>query len=143
MRTIAAIIAATLIALFGATAASAAPVNTPGSSQIETTPVALPPGDTIEVRSGIGAAAGVILGGLAGLPFFVIGALRQGGKWSVRIPRHPTGRPLLRKPRPVQNKIRLTQGRVVGVPLRLGAWVGVSELSACTKRMPEPSPSTR
>lgn len=75
LRSIAAILAVTLIALFGATAASAAPLNTPGSSQIETTPVALPPGDTIEVRSGIGAAAGVILGGLAGLPFFVIGAV--------------------------------------------------------------------
>lgn len=37
--------------------------------------------------------------------------LDRGGKWSVRIPRHTTGRLLLRKPRPVQNKIRLGGGR--------------------------------
>ncbi len=33
-------------------------------------PVAMPPGDTVELRTGVGVA----IGGLAGLPFFVVGA---------------------------------------------------------------------
>ena len=36
---------------------------------------ALPPGDTVELRTGVGAAIGAVLGGVAGLPFFVIGAV--------------------------------------------------------------------
>jgi hypothetical protein len=44
-------------------------------SALPATDVAVPPGDTVELRTGIGAAIGGVIGGIAGLPFFVVGAV--------------------------------------------------------------------
>ncbi|KAF0959640.1 hypothetical protein [Rhodococcus sp. T7] len=44
-------------------------------SALPATDAALPPGDTVELRTGVGAAIGGVIGGIAGLPFFVIGAV--------------------------------------------------------------------
>ncbi|WP_433660510.1 hypothetical protein ACQPW1_47610 [Nocardia sp. CA-128927] len=38
-------------------------------------PIRMPPGDTLELRAGVGAGIGVVIGGLAGLPFFGVGAI--------------------------------------------------------------------
>lgn len=74
MKTVIAIIAALMLTLGTASIATAAPA-TPEAGSSATTPAALPPGDTPELRTGIGAGIGVILGGLAGAPFFIIGAI--------------------------------------------------------------------
>ncbi|WP_037162417.1 hypothetical protein [Rhodococcoides fascians] len=74
MKTIIAIIAALMLALGTASVATAEPA-TPSVGSSATTPVALPPGDTLEARTGIGAAIGVGFGILAGLPFAIVGAI--------------------------------------------------------------------
>jgi hypothetical protein len=38
-------------------------------------PIRMPPGDTLELRTGVGAGIGAVIGALAGLPFFGIGAI--------------------------------------------------------------------
>ncbi|WP_280334687.1 hypothetical protein [Nocardia wallacei] len=64
-----AIAAMVLFLGFGPTTATAQPV--PSSLTQTATEVSMPPGDTVEVRTGLGAGIGAVLGGLAGLPFFV------------------------------------------------------------------------
>lgn len=54
-------------------ATAAPPVST--VTQVVVEPVAMPPGDTMELRAGVGAGIGAVLGGLAGLPFFIVGAI--------------------------------------------------------------------
>lgn len=49
------------------------PVSAPVAVPAE--PMAMPPGDTLELRTGVGAVVGAVIGGLAGLPFFIVGAI--------------------------------------------------------------------
>ncbi|WP_406267411.1 hypothetical protein OH799_22280 [Nocardia sp. NBC_00881] len=51
---------------------SASSGETPQVSYVK---VCLPPGDTIELRTGLGAAVGAAVGALIGLPVFFVGAI--------------------------------------------------------------------
>ncbi|MEU7769006.1 hypothetical protein AB0B25_28445 [Nocardia sp. NPDC049190] len=82
MTVISALVTTALTVGFAATAAAgpvqrsdqfiAAAGETPRVSYIK---VCLPPGDTIELRTGLGAAIGAAVGALIGLPVFFIGAI--------------------------------------------------------------------
>ncbi|MEU7630420.1 hypothetical protein AB0C34_10590 [Nocardia sp. NPDC049220] len=76
---ISALVATALTVGFAATASAerseqftAAADETPRVSYIK---VCLPPGDTIELRTGVGAAIGAAIGALIGLPVFFVGAI--------------------------------------------------------------------
>ncbi|MFF4021459.1 DUF6861 domain-containing protein [Nocardia elegans] len=57
-------------------APTAAYAQEPASSAVQTAEeIKMPPGDTQEVRTGAGAVIGGVLGALAGLPLFGIGAI--------------------------------------------------------------------
>ncbi|MGW4326578.1 hypothetical protein ACWEKR_11870 [Nocardia sp. NPDC004573] len=75
---------ATALAVGFAATASAAPVDraepiaaaaTGEPPQVTYIKACLPPGDTIELRTGIGAAIGAAIGALVGLPVFFVGAI--------------------------------------------------------------------
>ncbi|MGQ4617551.1 hypothetical protein [Nocardia sp. R7R-8] len=79
---VSALIATALTVGFAATA-SAVPADrtepiaaaTSELPQVTYIKACLPPGDTIELRTGVGAAIGAAIGALVGLPVFFIGAI--------------------------------------------------------------------
>ncbi|MEU4340142.1 hypothetical protein AB0H00_02555 [Nocardia sp. NPDC023852] len=82
---ISALVAAALTVGFASTA-SAAPAeqaeqaeqvtaSSGETPQVSYVKVCLPPGDTIELRTGLGAAVGAAVGALIGLPVFFVGAI--------------------------------------------------------------------
>ncbi|MBF6077967.1 hypothetical protein [Nocardia beijingensis] len=74
---------ATALTVGFAAAASAVPADrtepiaaaTSEPPQVTYIKACLPPGDTIELRTGIGAAIGAAIGALVGLPVFLVGAI--------------------------------------------------------------------
>ncbi|WP_433713232.1 hypothetical protein ACQP2U_02740 [Nocardia sp. CA-084685] len=75
-RAILSILASALFVGLGTTQAVATPVDrTPTAVSEVVEEITMPPGDTVELRTGAGAVVGAVLGGLAGLPFFVVGAV--------------------------------------------------------------------
>jgi hypothetical protein len=52
--------------------------DVPGSGAMEPIAACMAPGDTIELRAGLGAALGTAIGAITGLPIFFVGAIPFG-----------------------------------------------------------------
>lgn len=68
------------VGLAGVAAAEPAPAPAPVASAPAPEVVApiaacMPPGDTIELRTGVGAVLGTTIGAIVGLPIFIVGAI--------------------------------------------------------------------